>query len=257
MRRCVTSQTGPDEAAAPRGVDANVSSLPERDASSLSGSGGGIGLLRHAHADLPNQIREALRLSASPACPLEVVPTVSESHSKPAISFPANGSPLELQILSWNVCGLQLDDDSLFAFTCQLQNDLTSWDVVLLQEVTACSHEQRLILKGGHILFIASSSTGARANGILLHSRWSACVEEFQTDSDETCWLDLDFKTRVCDKYDLVRVHSVHLPHYGYDDDAYQLALDALTHSLAGRGQGPLRLHLIGMDANAVVGPVE
>ena len=91
----------------------------------------------------------------------------------------------------------------------------------------------------------------------MLHSRWSACVEEFQTSADETCWLDLDFKFRVCDKCDVARAHSVHLPHYGYDDDAYQLALDALTHSMSGRGQGPNRLHLIGMDANAVVGPVE
>ena len=182
--------------------------------SSLNGGGGGTGLLRHAHADLPIQIREILSLTARSARPQEVAPAVSESHSKSRISSPASSSPLALQILTWNVCGLQLDDDSLFAFSCQLQNDLTSWDVVLLQEVTASSQEQRLILKGGHILFIASSSTGARSNGILLHNRWSACVEEFQTSADETCWLDLKLKFRVCDKYDVLRVHSVHLPHY-------------------------------------------
>ena len=50
----------------------------------------------------------------------------------------------------------------------------------------------------------------------------------------------------------------MHLPHYGYDDDTYQLALDALTHSCRGRGPSAKnRLHLIGMDANAVVGPLE
>ena len=191
MRRCVTSQTGPDRAAA------NLSSVPKRG-SSLNGGGGGTGLLRHAHADPPNQIRETLCLTARPARPEEVSPTVSESHSKSCVSFPASSSPLALQILTWNVCGLQLDDDSLFAFTCKLQNDLTSWDVVLLQEVTASSQEQRLILKGGHILFIASSSMGARSNGILMHNRWSACVEEFQTNTGEICWLDLKLKFCVC-----------------------------------------------------------
>ena len=206
MRRCVTSQTGPDRASV-----ANVSSIPER-ASSLNGGGEGIGLLRHAHADLPNQICETLSLTARSARPQEVAPAVSESHSKSCVPTPASSSPLALQILTWNVCGLQLDGDSLFAFTCQLQNDLTGWDVVLIQEVTASSKEQRLIFKGGHILFIASSSTGARSNGILLHNRWSACVEEFQTSADETCWLDLKLKFHVCDKYDVLRVHFAPAP---------------------------------------------
>ena len=61
----------------------------------------------------------------------------------------------------------------------------------------------------------------------------------------------------VTSTYDVARVHPVHLLHYGYNDDAYKLALDALTHSMSGRGQGSNRLHLIGMDANAVAGPVE
>ena len=195
-----------------------------------------MGPLQHASADFPSQIREALRLPACPARSPEVVPADPECHTKSFIPSLVNSFPPELQILTWNVCGLQLDDGSLFAFTCQLQNDLTSWDILLLREVTASSRGQRLILKG-------------------LHARWAASVEEFQTGADESCRLDLNFKYRVCGKFDSVRAHSAHLPHYGYDDDTYQLALDTLSSSV-GIGLGVNRFHVIGMDANSAIGPV-
>ena len=153
--------------------------------------------------------------------------------------------------------GLQLGDDSLFAFKFQLQSDLTSWDILLLQEVIASSCEQRLIFKGGHILFIASCSTGAALMA-------SCCTRDGRLASKSSrrvptspaglTWASsivyvvssiwFVFTLRICPIMGTMMTHT------------YQLALATLSSSL-GLGQGVNRFHVIGMDANSVIGPVE
>lgn len=215
-------------------------------------------MFSHVPSDVPLQIRND---SSPHAQSSEQIPEQSpgrdgvtkvssacshECVAKSSSALPAR-KPLKFRILTWNLCGLSISDDDLYAFTCQLQNDLSSWDFILLQEVVNLPHHLSLMLRGGHQLFLSPMSFGGKGNGILIHERWTHLVLEYCTVSDENSWLDLN----CCpgNRGKILRLHSVHLPHKGYCDDDFSLSLETLSSALRND-----RYNVIGMDANAIVG---
>ena len=71
-------------------------------------------------------------------------------------------------------------------FLRHIQQEVSSWDFMLLQEITAFENEVTMQL-GGRQLFLAPSSCGAKGDGILIHNRWTSMVKEFHTNGDSSC----------------------------------------------------------------------
>ena len=104
----------------------------------------------------------------------------------------------------------------------QLLAELQSieWDVILLSEVRTPT--QKSTLDGGHVLYTSLRTNMFSGTGILLHAKHVRNSNVLHDISDRV--LGLDF---IVNKIK-VRAIAVYLPHMGYPQEDYDLAVEQI-----------------------------
>jgi hypothetical protein len=121
------------------------------------------------------------------------------------------------------------------------------WDAFLIQEGPTHEVAGGFVIEGGHLFYVGAPGRG-RTVCILLHRRWSHAKLSFIAPDSRVSYLDLQ------SDFVHTRLVSAHLPHSEHPDDMYEVSLDCLEAVVQdSRRKG--FMNIVGLDANATVGP--
>ena len=118
-------------------------------------------------------------------------------------------------------------------------------DVILLSEVRTPSHKSTL--DGGHLLYTSLRANMFFGNGILLHAKHVRSSNVLHDISDRVLGLDF-IVNRI-----KVRAVAVYLPHMGYPQEDYDLAVGKIKCVLGEARQKQRRI-ILGGDFNSQFG---
>ena len=119
------------------------------------------------------------------------------------------------------------------------------WDVILLSEVRTPT--QKSTLDGGHLLYTSLRANIFSGTGILLHAKHVRTSNVVHDISDRV--LGLDFIVNNIK----VRAVAVYLPHMGYPQEDYDVAVEQIKCVLGEARQKQRRI-ILGGDFNSQLG---
>ena len=148
-----------------------------------------------------------------------------------------------LTVLSWNLGRL---NESMFAEFVHHVEANTPWDILLLQEVGKFPAEVLMLLPGNHMLYIQKSAPNSWSTGVIVKAPWVIAIRKFGS-LGRSAYVDLRIANRP------IRCITSHL-NPSYKSDIDKIKYEDQLSKLETLKRGKRWTHIVGVDANAVLG---